>query len=185
MMEVEAKVRLGAGGADRLRERLRRLGAHLGGLEVQKDTYFAHPERDLAATDEALRLRSTAFGLELTYKGPKMAGASKTRQEETVRLRDEPTALLAGLGFLEAAKVRKRRERWDLRGVEVAIDQVDGLGEFVEVEVVGTDAAEAGRRVEAALRELGLEGEQRVAASYLEMLQADSEGLGGPGDVLR
>ena len=173
MLEVEAKLRLQAGDADRVRERLRRLGALRGDLEVQKDTYFAHPQREFAKTDEALRLRSTQAGLELTYKGPRQgAAAAKTRREETVHLRDDPTAMLQALGFKPAAEVHKRRDQWTHGGCTIALDTVDGLGDFVEVEVMGNDVAEANRRIDAALHDLGLEKVPRISASYLEMLQS-------------
>lgn len=173
MREVEAKLRLAQGDADRLRDRLRRLGALRGDLEVQKDTYFAHPQRDFAKTDEALRLRSTPAGLELTYKGPREAGsAAKVRREETVHLRDDPTALLEGLGFRPSAEVHKRRDLWTHGGCTIALDTVDDLGDFVEVEVMGDDVTEANRRIDAVIRELGLEHATRISASYLEMLQS-------------
>ena len=36
---------------------LRRLGAHIEPPQLQVDCYFAHPARDFAKTDEALRIR--------------------------------------------------------------------------------------------------------------------------------
>jgi adenylate cyclase class 2 len=46
-------------------------------------------------------------------------------------------ALLELLGFREAVRVRKRRELYRLGGVEVALDTVEGLGTFVELESKG------------------------------------------------
>lgn len=172
MQEAEVKLRLGPGEADRLRSRLSRLGALRGDLEVQVDTYFAHPQRDFRATDEALRLRHVGDAMELTYKGPREAGAAvKSRKEETVHVRDDPTELLQALGFRPAATVRKHREEWRLGPTTVCIDDVDGLGQFVEVEVVGEDTVQAARAVEDALGTLALAG-PRVSQSYLELLQS-------------
>lgn len=56
---------------------------------AEVDTYFQHPCRDFALTDEALRLRrhlvttaeSCVFECLATYKGPKLPGPTKTRRE--------------------------------------------------------------------------------------------------------
>lgn len=157
--------------AMRVRRRLRALGAQLQGEEAQRDTYFAHPGRDFAATDEALRLREAGGKAELTYKGPKLDAQTKTREELTVQVgpAEELAALLQRLGFREVARVAKRRETWVLQGLEVALDEVAGLGTFVEVEGRGQGDVDAMRaRVLGLLKELG--GQESLRTSYLEML---------------
>lgn len=167
MLEVEAKLRL----RDRagLERRLRELGAVPGAAQRQEDTFFRHPQRDFAASDEALRLRRIGARLELTYKGPKQGGPTKARVEQTVGLASDPTPLLASLGFMPAATLGKARVPYRLGAVEVALDVVDGLGEFVEVEATGEDREAATRLVEDALRKLGLHAEPREQRSYLEL----------------
>ena len=167
VLEVEAKVRL----RDRpaLERRLRELGAMAGPVQRQEDTFFRHPQRDFAATDEALRLRRVGAKLELTYKGPKQGGATKARVEHTIVVASDPTALLASLGFTPAATLGKVRVPYHLGHVEVALDVVDGVGEYVEVEATGADREAAGKLVEDALRKLGLEREPREQRSYLEL----------------
>lgn len=176
-LEVEAKVALD--GPDELRAALHRLGATRGTAGLEEDVFFAHPGRDLAAADETLRLRtmppagSSAQGsFELTYKGPRQAGAYKAREERTVRMADDPTALLRALGFRVAARLRKTRERHRLGALEVTLDHVEGLGWFAEVEATGADARAAEAAVQAALRELGLDGRPRVQQAYVELALA-------------
>lgn len=172
-LEVEAKVALdGHEAAALLRATLHRLGAATTPAFMEDDAFFRHPSRDLAAADEALRLRRTASGFELTYKGPRQAGAYKAREERTVRLADDPTALLAALGFRVAARLRKTRERHRLGALEVAVDHVEGVGWFAEVEAMAPDARAGEAAVQSALRELGLDGRPRVAASYVELALA-------------
>ena len=177
MLEVEAKVALGS--PDALRSRLHDLGASATPAAPEDDTFFLHPGRDLAAADEALRLRRMqAAGqdggarFELTYKGPRRGGSYKAREELAVRLADDPTALLAALGFRPGVRLRKTRQRFRLGLLEVALDHVDGLGWFAEVEATGEDARAAEAAVHAALRELGLAGRPRVERSYLELALA-------------
>jgi adenylate cyclase class 2 len=171
VVEVEAKVALPEGPGP-VRDALRRLGAKPAAAVVEEDAFFAHPARDLAAADEALRLRLTSGGYELTHKGPRAAGPVKARRETTVRLTDDPTALLEALGFRRTARLRKRRERHRLGPLEVTLDEVEGLGWFSEVEAVGPDAGAAQAAVEDGLRRLGLEGRPRLRGSYVELALA-------------
>ncbi len=171
--EAEAKVELPCEELGRLRGLLR---AEADAVEeaVEVDTYYQHPCRDFASTDEALRLRLAGRRAELTYKGPRrVVGGVKSRPEVTVELADAEGArrLLAALGFREVAVVRKRREYYRLGrlGVTVTLDVVEGLGCFVEVEA-SEGAADPVAVVERALRELGLASRPRVTRSYLELL---------------
>lgn len=160
-----------------VRRRLRDAGADHLGTVTQVDTYFDAPYRDLAATDEAIRVRvetgseTTAY---LTYKGPRVDGRSKAREEIETPVGDGDAAMdiLAGLGFEAAARVRKERERFSLEGYTVSLDRVDDLGEFVEVE---TEAASVGPAREGAvgvLEHLDLDPDAGIRTSYLELLLA-------------
>jgi inorganic triphosphatase YgiF len=69
-----------------------------GGV-IEEDHYFNAPHRDFAQTDEALRIRRIGPHSQLTYKGPKHAGPTKTRTELEVPLHDgdAPAETLARL----------------------------------------------------------------------------------------
>jgi adenylate cyclase class 2 len=182
--ETEAKVVLGdCGLLGVVEERLRSLGARLLEEKREEDTYYQHPCRDFAETDEALRLRLAAGRAELTYKGPKrIVGGAKTRLEETVAVGDPEAAhrILEALGFRPVAKVVKTRRYYRLGDVLVTLDRVEGLGCFLEAEYAGpsSDPEEAARAIEEALRSLGADRYPRTAKSYLELLL---EARGGRG----
>ena len=148
----------------------------------QVDFYFAHPSRDFRQTDEALRIRSVGAVNLVTYKGPKLDRRTKTRRELELPLAEAAQwaarycELLAALGFKPVAEVRKRRlggqltwQRWP---VQVALDEVDRLGRFIELEIQAEQhALEAAQRSLLLLAErLGLARVER--RSYLEMVLA-------------
>ena len=146
---------------------------------AQADTYFGHPCRDFKTTDEALRIRETAGTAVLTYKGPRLDGAVKARREIELGVAegDVPAckALLESLGFRPVATVRKIRQIFALdepSGLIVALDDVDGLGAYVELEITGgkseADLARARLLQQAAAWGL-TDPEPR---SYLELLLA-------------
>jgi adenylate cyclase class 2 len=176
---------------DELRRRLAERGAS-GGVPVeQADLYLRHPGRDFAATNEAFRLRRVGDANALTYKGPKLDGPTKTREEIEVRFASgpEPAAamsrLLDRLGFAAVAEVVKRREAHQLtfagRRMEVVLDEVRDLGTFAEVETLARgaeDLPEAQAAVTGLAAALGLgEAEPR---SYLRMLLERRAGSPGP-----
>jgi adenylate cyclase, class 2 len=179
MYEVEQKFPVSDMPA--LERRLASLGP-IGAAQREIDVYFAHPARDFAGTDEALRIRRKGESVSITYKGPKVDATTKTRREVDLPLPPgEPTAaawvgLLKLLGFVPVAEVRKTRRKahvpWQDRSVEVSLDEVDQVGQYVELElVVEDDQLDAARASIAALAaELRLEGGER--RSYLELLLA-------------
>jgi len=177
LLEAEVKLALEGDRHARLLARLAELGAVAGPEHLQSDVYLAHPSRDFAATDEALRLRHDGDELRVTWKGPKLDPPRKTREEiEFALATDGDTAalLFERLGFRAVATVAKRRVEWRLPGpddaVVVSIDDVEGLGRFCEVEVAAEDVASGRRALDGALRRLGLADAAPIAESYLELL---------------
>ncbi len=210
MYEVELKYRVAD--VPEVEAALERLGASWHGTTEQVDRYFNHPSRDFAVTDEALRLRSTAVGVAITWKGPRLDATAKTRHEIELPLAlaavpaaaealaavpaaaealaavpaaaealaavpatlDRWTGLLEVLGFRRVREVVKRRRlatvAWEGAVIEVALDHVAGLGDFVELELQAESAgiAVAAARIESLARELGCTNPER--RSYLEML---------------
>jgi adenylate cyclase class 2 len=149
---------------------------------AQRDLYFAHPARDFAATDEALRLRVVGEENCVTYKGPKLDATTKTRREIEIPLAAGSMnaagfcEILKLLGFKPVREVRKVRRAACLTyagwPVDIALDEVDGLGRFVEIELTAeTGSLEDARQVlEEIAEELGLT--DGVRESYLELLIA-------------
>ena len=178
-LEVELKYRV----ADRtaILEKLTVLGASFVGEERHRDTYFAPPHRDFAKTDEALRIRRTDAVGWITYKGPKIDAATKTRREVEAPLEpasaDSLAEILKELSFKPVLEVAKTRSVYTtaFRGfpVSIALDQVRGLDDhFVELEIHAEDAEldDARSALLALAEEMHLKDSER--RSYLELLLA-------------
>ena len=169
-VEIEAKIPVLA--LAPVRERLQDLHAMLVAIVEERDLYYNHPARDFGSTDEALRLRYAGGEATLTYKGQKKAEYSLKAREEiivTITPGERMEALLSRLGFRYVRSVEKYREIYRLEHTTVSLDEVQGLGSFVEIEVLGgTDPEETIRHVQ---RALGIEGEH-IPQSYLELLLA-------------
>lgn len=171
MIEVEVKVRVDH---SEIRPVLSEMGASKVGVEEQSDVYFAAPYRNFARTDEALRIRSLGGQAVLTYKGPKLDKVSKTRVEiETPVDGTAAAKIFHALGFLEAGAVRKKREIFRAGDITVCLDTIEGLGEFLEVEIdVGDEKYLESSRAQLFkfLSQFGLSEKDSIRTSYLEML---------------
>ena len=166
-LEVEVKVPVDCNELARVEERLKSLGARIEGPVVEEDIYMLHPCRDVVARDEAIRLRITAKGARLAYKGPRRGGGStKSRVEIEVDVDPAIISVLEALGFREGLRVMKRRIYAMLPRALVTIDRVEELGCFIEVE----SAHGAEIEVEEALKLLGLDKRPRITESYASML---------------
>jgi len=181
-MRFEVEQKFAVTDMARLHQQLVSMGAAFAAPVVQVDRYFGHPLRDFARTDEALRLRQIGLSNYVTYKGPKIDATTKTRREIELALQEGSetaerwVALLDALGFTSVATVRKRRHPgrlvWQDVTVEVALDQVEGLGEFVELELAAEEAEldAAKSKIQSLVDRLELSAPER--RSYLELLLA-------------
>ncbi|MFW9911310.1 MAG: class IV adenylate cyclase [Candidatus Thorarchaeota archaeon] len=183
--EVEVKIPLEK--TEQLEAALLEIGARKLNTETQVDAYFDHPCRSFPETDEAIRIRSRQPHsdddqvvpddrplTEMTYKGPKVDPLSKTRVELSVGLDDsrEAELILTQLGFKPIAEVTKIRSFYSMRDITISIDDVIDVGIFLELErVVEHEAQIASARegIFAVVRELGLNPEESIRDSYLEM----------------
>jgi len=195
MYEVEIKVPVETG----IRDRLAAIGAESVERVHQTDAYFDAPHRSFAETDEALRIRrervesratdrseassdgdgatidETDARVRMTYKGPKIDARSKTRTEAEIAVDDAPTAtaLLEGLGFERAATVEKDRHRFQIGATTATVDDVAGLGTYLELErdVESEAAIDAARdALEDTLADLDLDPDEQIRRSYLGLL---------------
>jgi len=180
--EIEAKFRLADPGG--LRARLAALGAVRSGRVLETNRIFDTPEGRLRQAGCGLRVRTcrpwpeggaavpteTTGGM-LTFKGPRAAGALKSREELETELCDPAAAvsILQRLNLREVIVYEKRRETWRLGELEVALDELPRLGSFVEIEGPTEDAVQGARR------ELGLADEPLVSETYVHLVAAHGQ----------
>ena len=180
MFEVEQKFRVD--GFGEIEAQLVRLGAEVEGPIEQIDTYFAHPARDFAATDEALRIRRVGEENFITYKGPKIDQTTKTRREIEIPFAsgdsaaEQLSALLQELSFTRVAAVRKLRRHarlpWGGWEFEIALDDVERVGAFVELEVAAEESQLDDARAQLLVLAAELQLKHVERTSYLGLLLA-------------
>ena len=136
-------------------------------LILQDDTFFNVPQG-------RLKLREFADGSAelIHYHRP---DHGDTRASDYVRVPvPDPAALREALARACGAAGRVRKQRWLLMAgaTRIHLDRVEGLGDFIELEVVLVDGqtdACGSAVAEALMQSLGLAGAERIAGAYLDL----------------
>jgi adenylate cyclase class 2 len=183
VIELEKKFRIKDTGA--IFTRLRGIGAEYWSRVNIEDTYYDSKDGTLTKKGMSLRHRSEfsdMFGPPLhanhflTVKGPKEGDERKEVELGCVPKVEAITGFLHALGFSAIATVQKSRTTWIRMGYNVSVDEVEGLGNFVEIEFIGKEdrpyLMERGQIEDLAFLLLGLDPEDEVKESYLEMTVA-------------
>lgn len=164
---IEIKARIDS--VQALLPRARALADGPAELIEQDDTFFHAPSGRLK-----LRVFADGSGELIAYE---RADAVQARASDYLRVPVvEPDALRQALGRALGVRGRVRKRRWLLRAgrTRIHLDEVQGLGEFVELEVVMGEGEpdEAGAATAEALMEaLGLRQAPRLAGAYLDLQQ--------------
>jgi len=164
---VELKAR--AGDPKRVRLLVERMCDGPPRIIAQEDTFFNVPQGRLK-----LRVFADGRGELIFYERDDSSGPKQS--DYVVFPTDDPSGLKA---VLEAALgvravVRKKRTLYMAGQTRIHLDQVDGLGCFLELEVVLApgQSAEDGRRIaEALLERLKIGGDALVDCAYVDLLE--------------
>jgi len=174
-VEIELKLRVESHGP--VRQRLRDVGARFIEAVVETNRIYDRADGMLRKRGCGLRLRTAlpldgaASRVTLTFKGPRLATALKSREELEVGVADAMALarVLEELGFVPILCYQKRRESWQLDGCRVELDEPPRIGLFVEIE--GPDE----RSIRAVQTALELDKACEVPTSYVGMLVAHCE----------
>jgi predicted adenylyl cyclase CyaB len=145
-------------------------GAADHGVLIQEDTYFA-------VSAGRLKLRRFGDGTAelIGYTRPDIRGA---RRSEYVKIPvPVPEELLRTFSALFGIRtvVRKRRRLFLYRGSRIHLDEVQGLGNYIEFEVPIPGEAEPEALFEELLGIFGIGREGAIAGSYADLLARPSE----------
>lgn len=152
-----------------------------------KDTYYDTKTKGIDAT---LRIRHTeslsphpweengklinCFSTQVTAKGPKKVDLNGLTSREELEIDiyniDEFEQFFRILGFEVLGVVDKERRTFQHNGTTVCLDNVKGLGYFIEVEVVSESTEEAQKLINNTLKDLGLENNQPETRGYIELV---------------
>jgi adenylate cyclase, class 2 len=143
MKHVEVEVKFPLLNADELVAKLDKIAEKK--TEKQKDTYYVPSHRNFITQSpitEWLRVRESSKGVSLNYKD----WQKKTEEENTTWCKEFETMvddaralkeIFSKLGLSPIVVVDKARSMWTVKDVEIAVDEVVGLGSYIEFEAKG------------------------------------------------
>lgn len=164
---VEIKARIA--GVAALAQRAGRLAD--GGPEIleQDDTFFACAHGRLKLRDQFAAGAELIFYRRADESGPKESFYLRTPVSDPEAMR-----ILLGQAHGQVGRVRKRRVLYRVGRTRIHLDEVEGLGEFLELEVVlrdGEPAEEGILEARQIMAALGIGPQQLVEGAYVDHLE--------------
>ena len=165
-LNVEIKAR--CSNAEKVRNYLQKNNAEFKGTDLQTDTYFN-------VSNGRLKLREGNIENNLIYyerhnlAGPKSSDFILTKIAEAKNLKES----LSKANGIKTV-VKKKREIYYIQNVKFHIDEVDGLGAFVEIEAGNIEAdlskAELQQQCEFYMNAFGIQSKDLIEFSYSDMI---------------
>lgn len=167
MKETEVKVKSSANEHVLVAKQLVKLGFKKVKTVNEVNTLYEHPKILLKDAGNVLRVRY-ADRITLTYKGKQEESMQgfKVREEYEVEFSKgkEIGNILNALGFVPDLVIKKKRTAYRKGPVEVDLDSLPQLGEFIEIE--GNE-----KQILSLLKKLKLDRKERITKGYAQLLR--------------
>ena len=155
-MNIEVEIKVKVDNIEEIKEKVSKIGKLVKAIK-QIDDYYIPVHRDFFANKpqpiEHLRIRTnpdkSVFEYTRTINIKADGDYDYAEEYETeISSPEELKKILEFLDFKKFVTVEKNREYWMCGGIEVALDEIKGLGTFVEAEAKGDfkDEKEAKKR---------------------------------------
>lgn len=169
LLNVEIKAR--CNNASSIRKYLLDNNADFKGVDEQTDTYFNVQHGRLKLREGNIE-NNLIFYERTNQTGPKNSHFNLVKVEDAKGLKE---ALQKSIGI--KVVVQKRREIYYIANVKFHIDEVPGLGSFVEIEagniLADLSQQQLNEQCNFYLQEFGINEEDLMAVSYSDMLLAE------------
>ena len=180
-MNIEVEIKVKIDNFEEIKEKVSKIGKLIKSIR-QIDDYYVPSHRDFFARKphpiEWLRIRTNPDKVVWEYTrsiNQKEDGDYDYAEEYETEVKDksELEKILGFLDFKKSITIEKYREYWMCGGIEIALDNVTGLGYFIEAEAKGDFKNEAEAKEECIkfLEELGINNveENRIKTGYPEL----------------
>ena len=181
---IECEIKLKIDNANEIKGNLLALGFCETQILTETDTYFDTKNGDIRLNDKALRIRESINHTtgqkfcQINFKEKKLDNKSVSRPEYESNISDANAMkkILNLLGFYPVEpKVVKNRIVLNVPPISACIDSVEGLGDFLELEIIVTNEEEKEHgllKIESILEKLGYSLSDTTRTSYLTALQS-------------
>lgn len=156
---------------DEIRRRAEALSDKSVDILSQEDTFFNTPQGRLK-----LRVLSANQGQLIYYTRPDQEGPKRSDYHISLTTDPENLKRVLELAYGVRGVVRKTRYLYLVGQTRVHLDDVEGLGQFLELEVVmreGQSDAEGQAIAEGLMSRLGVERSDLVEGAYMDLIERE------------
>ncbi len=171
--EIEVKVKVS--NIQDIKSRLENIGCIFSEPIKQNDTTFTNfDDADyvkFTCDNNFLRIRETKDNIYFTLKRPQSNELDCVEKEVIINSSEEMRDIIYLLGYHEVVKINKIRTKTNFQDMEICLDEVEGLGSFIEAEkIVDDDADIVQQEIFNFLKTLGVDEKDRVMNGYDTLL---------------
>lgn len=178
-MEIEIKAKIN--NLTNLRQEILALGAKKITDKHQLDVYLSPPHKSFYNTRHYLRVRQDLLNKKSNFDYHILKGSGKygISEEREVGIQDGKMMLkiLKMLDFTEICRIDKKREVFKHQDIEIVLDKVKKLGNFIEAELKGNfkNREKHKKRIVKILDKLGIKKNQYCEyGGYVELMTKTS-----------
>lgn len=136
------------------------------GYTEQEDTYYEPKDRSLAQSGESLRIRKEGGALTATYKGPLIAADLRRRLKIDFPFDQDWVPLLED-DYNPKFHLAKKRTIYRKGNLLINLDEVDGLGKFIEITAQSVNDTQEAK---AFLQRLGFQENDILSETYEQLI---------------
>lgn len=173
MREIEVKARVAD--FEPIIKKLESLGCPLGQAIIQEDKVFLKNGVDFGNLDRGgnvLRIRRQGSKNVFTLKVKGEVEMDSIERETEISNPEKLEEILKYLDYYEVVQIKKSRRKCNYQNLEICLDEVDVLGNFIEVEELAEegDGEKIQNKLFDFLMTLGIKQEDRVLIGYDKLM---------------
>ncbi len=174
---MEIEIRAAIANLTEIESKILEKGAMLFKEKHQKDIYYGEIcLYEKIGYSFMMRVRDEEGKIFLTYKGARTKKDGEWEEYEfPVENKLSAVEMLKAMGLEKIAEVSKKRKEYKLGDFSICLDDIEELGNFVEIEYLCDDASEGKMKLMELARELKVKDEDIIQKGYITMLLAKNE----------
>ncbi len=158
-------------------EKLKELGAEFVKSIHQRDVYYIPPNKEPEEVDELIRIRNEGERYFITYKGPQISKEVRIRPKIEFEIDKNMAEVLEKLGYKPFLEIKKDREIYKIKEVELVVDDVKDLGKFIEIRAKKPEEESVVKELSA---KLAIDPSKEIRKTYFELIKEELEKPIGP-----
>ncbi|MFA6423669.1 MAG: class IV adenylate cyclase [Patescibacteria group bacterium] len=172
MKFINIEVKFKYDNLEEIRKKLKLFGATYEGLDHQIDTYFETKNGKLKLREGNIE-NNLIFYERQNKKGPKLSTISTYKVTDSKTLKE-----LLNRALNNKIVINKKREIYWIHNVKFHLDQVKGLGKFIEIEAIDYNRTIGKKKLleqcNYYLMEFNINKDQLITNSYSDLLEISS-----------